>query len=256
MIVIIFIFGLVLGSFLNVCIWRLPRAESIIMPGSHCSYCNNPIRWHDNIPLIGYILLKGRCRDCNARISFKYFLIELITAVMSAAMFIRYDLTPQFFIYILFFSLLLIATFVDIRYRIIPDEISLGGAILGIILSFIFPVMQDAPAHIKGLLLSFAGAFMGAAITYLTGVLGSVIFRKEAMGFGDVKLMAAVGAFLGWKLTLLSFFIAPFFGSAYGIDVLLRKKSHLIPYGPFLSLGALAALFYGDKIIRFFFWSY
>lgn len=247
---------MIFGSFLNVCIWRLPKAESIISPGSRCPYCNNKIRWHDNIPLISYILLRGRCRDCNAKISFKYFFVELLTAVMFLFLFSYYGLSTRFFISNLFFSLLFIATFVDIKYRIIPDEVSLGGIILGLVLSFIFPQIQNQTHNLQGLFYSLIGAFSGALITYSTGLLGAAIFRKEAMGFGDVKLMGAVGAFLGWKLTLLSFFIAPFFGSIYGILVLLRKKSHLIPYGPFLSLGAVIALLYGERILKLFFWGY
>lgn len=249
--IIIFIFGLCAGSFLNVCIYRLPRAESIIMPGSHCPYCNNKIRFYDNIPLISYILLKGRCRDCNVKISFKYFFVELLTAVIFLFSFKYYGISLQFFIYNLFFVLLLIAAFVDMKYRIIPDEVSLGGIILGLALSFIFPQIQNANSHFSGLLLSVIGALIGAAITYLTGLLGSFLFKKEAMGFGDVKLMAAVGAFLGWALALIAFFTAPFFGLIYGIFILVKKKSHLVPYGPFLSLGAVIALLFGKKILSF-----
>ncbi|MEK6715703.1 MAG: prepilin peptidase [Candidatus Omnitrophota bacterium] len=249
--IIIFIFGLCAGSFLNVCIYRLPRAESIIMPGSHCPYCNNKIRFYDNIPLISYILLKGRCRDCNVKISFKYFFVELLTAVIFLFSFKYYGISLQFFIYNLFFVLLLIAAFVDMKYRIIPDEVSLGGIILGLALSFIFPQIQNVNSHFSGLLLSVIGALIGAAITYLTGLLGSFLFKKEAMGFGDVKLMAAVGAFLGWALALIAFFTAPFFGLIYGIFILVKKKSHLVPYGPFLSLGAVIALLFGKKILSF-----
>lgn len=254
--IIIFIFGLCTGSFLNVCIYRLPRAESIIMPGSHCPYCNNKIRWYDNIPLLSHILLKGRCRDCNVKISKKYFFVELLTAAIFLFSFNCYGISLQFFIYNLFFILLLIAAFVDMKYRIIPDEVSLGGIILGLVLSFIFPQIQNANSHFSGLLSSFIGALIGAAITYFTGLLGTFLFKKEAMGFGDVKLMAAVGAFLGWVLALVAFFIAPFFGLIYGIFILVKKKSHLVPYGPFLSLGAALALFFGRKILDLIFWNY
>lgn len=252
----IFSLGLIFGSFVNVCIYRLPKQESIIFPGSHCPYCNNKIRFYDNIPLLSYILLKGRCRNCNVKISFKYFFVELLTAVIFLFSFSYYGISLQFFIYNLFFILLLIAAFVDMKYRIIPDEVSLGGIILGLALSFIFPQIQNANSHFLGLLSSFIGALIGAAITYFTGLLGSFIFKKEAMGFGDVKLMAAVGAFLGWALALIAFFIAPFFGLIYGIFILVKKKSHLVPYGPFLSLGAAIALFFGRKILSLIFWNY
>lgn len=252
----VFMLGAVVGSFLNVCIYRMPRVESIVFPGSHCPYCNNKISWYDNIPLISYILLRARCRHCNVKIPLKYFFVELLTAALFLFLFNYYGLGVKFLIYVLFTNLLLIATFVDIRYRIIPDEISLGGIIIGLILSCIFPQAQNVNSHFQGLVFSFIGALCGAAVTYFTGLLGSFIFKKEAMGFGDVKLMAAIGAFLGWKLTLLSFFIAPFFGSFFGIIVLLRKKSHLIPYGPFLSLGALLSLLYGERILSAIFWTY
>lgn len=274
---IVFFFGACLGSFLNVCIWRLPRAESVIFPGSHCPYCNNKIHWYDNIPLVSYILLKARCRHCNAGIPFRYFLVESAGAAMILFLFRRYGLSPYFLIYTLFFSLLLIATFVDIKHRIIPDEVSIGGVILGLILSFIFPRMQGEASHFNGLLFSLIGALAGALITYITGAFGRFIFKKEAMGFGDVKLMGAVGAFLGWILTLAAFFIAPFFGLVISIVINTRKLKDAklegsflnklkimsealltgtIPYGPFLSLGAITALLYGKRILGFIFWSY
>lgn len=273
----IFSLGLIFGSFVNVCIYRLPKQESIIFPGSHCPYCNNKIRFYDNIPLISYILLKGRCRDCNVKISFKYFFVELLTAVIFLFSFNCYGISLQFFIYNLFFVLLLIAAFVDMKYRIIPDEVSLGGIILGLALSFIFPQIQNANSHFSGLLLSVIGALIGAAITYLTGLLGSFLFKKEAMGFGDVKLMAAVGAFLGWALALIAFFIAPFFGMVISIAINIRKLKDVklegsflnklkvicgalltgtIPYGPFLSLGGVVALLFGRKILSLIFWNY
>lgn len=267
--VFIFIIGLIVGSFLNVCIHRMPRAESIVFPPSGCPYCNNKIQWYDNIPLLSYILLKGHCRYCNVKIPLRYFIVELLTGLFFLFLFYHYGVSPtpvggglafnmakaiKFFIYSVFSCFLFIAAFVDIKYRIIPDEISLGGVILGLILSFTFPQMHASGVHLTALTQALIGVFCGAGITYLTGVIGTIIFRKEAMGLGDVKLMGMIGAFLGWKLSILAFFIAPFFGAAYGIIVLLKKKSHLIPYGPFLSLGALIALFYGQHILRILFW--
>ncbi|HDZ76491.1 MAG TPA: prepilin peptidase [Candidatus Omnitrophica bacterium] len=254
--IIIFIFGLIIGSFLNVCIVRMPRVESIAGPRSRCPYCNNKINWYDNIPLISYILLAGKCRHCNMRISFQYFVVEFLTALVFLFIYDYYGLSIDFSIYALFVALLLVATFVDIKYRIIPDEVSLGGIVLGLFLSFIFPQMQEVNSNLSGLALSGLGVVAGAGITYLTGVAGSFVFKKEAMGLGDVKLMGAVGAFLGWKLAILTFFIAPFFGAVYGIVILLRKGSHLIAYGPFLSIAAGIALFYGENIIRTLFLGY
>ncbi|PIQ88803.1 MAG: prepilin peptidase [Candidatus Omnitrophica bacterium CG11_big_fil_rev_8_21_14_0_20_42_13] len=255
--IFIFIFGSIVGSFLNVCIYRMPKAESIVMPGSRCPCCNNKIQWYDNIPLVSYILLRARCRYCNMSIPARYFIVELITASVFLGLFRYYGLTADFFIYALFFSLLLIASFVDIKYRIIPDEVSLGGLALGLILSFIFPEMQDGVvSRIEGIFYSFIGALSASLLTYLIGLIGTLLFRKDAMGFGDVKLMAAIGAFLGWKLAIVAFFIAPFFGAIFGIIVLIQKKGHLIPYGPFLSLGAVLSLFYGNAIIKLLFYGY
>ncbi len=254
--ILIFSFGLIIGSFLNVCIVRMPRAESIAGPRSRCPYCNNKISWRDNIPLVSYILLAGKCRHCNMKISFQYFIIELLTALVFLFIYDYYGLSLDFPIYALFFSLLLVATFVDIKYRIIPDEVSVGGIVLGLLLSFVFPHMQIASSNVSGLAASGLGVIAGAGITYLTGVAGTFVFKKEAMGLGDVKLMGAVGAFLGWKLAILTFFIAPFFGAVYGIVILFRKGSHLIAYGPFLSIAAVIALFYGEAIIRSLFLGY
>lgn len=253
MAIIVFILGSIVGSFLNVCIWRMPRGLSIVFPGSHCPYCNNRINWYDNIPLLSYLLLRGHCRDCNVVIHPCYFIVEMLTGLMFLLCLWRWGVSGESLVYGLFFGLLIIASFVDIRWRIIPDEVSLGGAACGLALSFFFPVIQQSAGHLEGLGWSFLGMLCGAAITYSTGVLGTIVFRKEAMGFGDVKIMACIGAFLGWKFALLAFFIAPLFGSLYGVFVLLRRKSHLIPYGPFLSLGAIVALLYGKKILSFLF---
>ncbi len=252
---ITFIFGLIVGSFLNVCIHRLPLGESIVSPPSHCPKCKRPIPWYDNIPLLSYALLRGRCRGCRERINLRYPLVELLTGLTFVIFFVRWGLSFQLFFYLTFVCGLIVATFVDIQHRIIPDEISVGGIVAGLVLSacagFKLPVILN----------SFLGIIIGGGAIYLSGFVFDFVYFKllkrppiqgetESMGGGDVKLLAMIGAFLGWKSALLSFFIAPFFGIVLGLINLLVKKDHTIPYGPFLSLAAIVAMFWGDKIIN------
>lgn len=272
---VIFISGLIVGSFLNVCIYRLPRKESIICPGSYCPHCKHKIAWYDNIPLLSYIFLKGHCRHCGFRISFRYFLVELITALLFVILFNRFGLCGDYFIFILFCCGLIVASFVDISHRIIPEEVSVGVLLIGLVINFIKSLPHFSRFPNLPIINSLWGAIFGSGLIYLTALVFNFILfviigriykllkrefylmkefeeNEEAscMGGGDVSLMAMIGAFLGWRLTLLTFFIAPFFGAIVGLYVLIRKKSHLIPYGPFLSLAAFVALLWGDNIIR------
>lgn len=251
MIIIIFLFclGAAVGSFLNVCIYRLPRKESIIHAWSCCPHCKKRIAWRDNIPFLSYIFLKGKCRHCKKRISFRYFLVELITAGLFLLLFYYFGLSLFFWIYAALCSSLIVVSFIDIDIREIPDEISLGGMAIGLILSIIFPRLHQTSLGQVALFRSFLGILAGGGSIYVTGLIGNAIFRKETMGGGDVKLMAMVGAFIGWKLALLTFFLAPFFGSAVGIVLKIRKGESLIPYGPFLSLAALISIIRGEEII-------
>ena len=259
--IIVFAFGSVVGSFLNVCIHRMPLDESVVWPRSHCPKCKKRIPGYDNIPFLSFILLGGKCRYCKKRISLRYPLVELLTAVMFLLLFDYYKLSYNFIIYSLFISGLIIATFVDIKHRIIPDEISMGGIIVGFILSSskginISPLSYN-PAFLFDSLL---GIICGGGIIWLTGFVFDLVYFKllkhppiqgetESMGWGDIKLLAAIGAFLGWKSALLTFFIAPFLGAGVGIFNLIFKKDHTIPYGPFLSIAAVIALVFGNKII-------
>lgn len=247
---IVFIFGLVLGSFLNVCIYRLPKAQSILFPASHCPNCKRPIYWYDNIPLLSYIILGGRCRFCKANISFRYFMVELCTAAVLTLLFVFFGISPKFFAYSLLSAGLIIATFVDFEISEIPDEISIGGVFAGLIVSFAFPGIFSLDSRPIALLASFLGALAGGGSIYLMGFFGELVFKKEAMGGGDVKLMAMIGSFLGWKMALLIFFLAPLFGAAVGIVLKLKYGRETIPYGPYLSLAALVSIFFGEKILR------
>jgi leader peptidase (prepilin peptidase) / N-methyltransferase len=247
----VFIFGSIVGSFLNVCIYRLPKGRSVIFPGSHCPNCTAKIHWYDNIPIWSYLFLRGKARCCKARISLRYFIVEVLTAAAFLILFAAFGLTPKFFAYAIMVSGLIIATFVDFEIQEIPDEVSLGGLVAGIIISIAFPSVLNESTRWHGFLNSFLGALAGGGMIYAMGMLGEFAFKKEAMGGGDVKLLAMIGSFLGWKMTILTFFIAPAFGAVVGIILKIKEGKETIPYGPYLSLGAIVLIFWGEKILRF-----
>jgi leader peptidase (prepilin peptidase)/N-methyltransferase len=263
--IIAFIFGSIMGSFLNVCIHRMPLGESVVWPRSHCPHCKKKIPGYDNIPFISYILLRGKCRFCKKKISVRYIIVELLTAIMFVVLFSRFGLSYDFFLYLFFVCSLIVATFVDIKHRIIPDEISIGGMILGFVLSTIKGLsLNPFSFNFASMINSFLGIVIGGGIIYLTGFFFDLVYFKllkkppiqgetESMGGGDVKLLAMIGAFLGWQSAVLTFFLAPIFGAVIGIINLAVKKDHTIPYGPFLSLGALLSLFWADRIIALIF---
>ena len=249
--IFLFAFGSAVGSFLNVCIHRLPKNESIINPPSHCPKCNKRIAWYDNIPLVSYILLGAKCRNCKSRISFRYFMVELLTASLFMTLYWRFGFNPTYLGMAILCCGLLVATFVDFEYQIIPDEISIGGIISGLIFAVVYPRLLGETSHIAGGLKSLLGIVAGGGSIYITGLLGSMAFKKEAMGGGDVKLMAAIGAFLGWEMALLTFFLAPISGAIVGLISKIKFKQNVIPYGPFLSLSAVACIFWGRDILRY-----
>jgi leader peptidase (prepilin peptidase) / N-methyltransferase len=246
-----FMAGAMTGSFLNVCIVRLPLEKSIVFPSSHCVACRAPIHWYDNIPLISWLALGGRCRSCRAKISFRYWIVELLTALTFLFFYQYFGIQPVLWPYLVMVSGFIVATFVDFEHRIIPDEVTIGGMIAGVVLSLIIPQLQGTHSPFLGMGYSLVGLLTGGGSIYLMGVIGDFVFKKETMGGGDVKLMGMVGAFMGWKLALLTFFLAPFFGAGFGIVEKIRTKDSTIAYGPFLIMGALASLFWGDKIIDF-----
>jgi leader peptidase (prepilin peptidase)/N-methyltransferase len=238
---------------------------SLISPSSHCPHCKKRIHWYDNIPLLSYLILSGRCRFCKEKIRARYFIVELLTAAVFLFFYGYFGLTYNLFLYLILLCGLIVATFIDIQHRIIPDEISVGGMVAGFILVSlqgfrVSPAGFD-PAPLVG---SFLGIIVGGGVIYLTGALFDLVYFKllkkppiqgetESMGGGDVKLLAMIGAFLGWKIAILTFFIAPFFGVVAGIISITTKKDHTIPYGPFLSMAAVLCLFLADKIISVLF---
>ena len=259
MILFLFALGAIIGSFLNVCIVRMPEEKSVVVPCSHCVNCKKTIAWFDNIPFISYLILGGKCRNCGVKISPRYLLVEFITAVSFVGFYLYFGLNILLVPYLFMMCCFIVATFVDFKYKIIPDEVSVGGMIVGLILSAFIPKMHGIDvigqnlliAHAKSLGISFFGLLIGGGIIYLMGVIGDIAFKKESMGGGDVKLMAMIGSIMGWKLAVLTFFIAPFFGAVFGIIEKIKTKESAIAYGPFLALGALISLFWGEKIIDF-----
>jgi len=260
-----FLYGLVIGSFLNVCIYRLPREGlSIIRPSSFCPNCKSPIQWYYNIPLFSFIILRGRCSNCAARISFRYPLVELITGclfVLAASIYlIPYinsgDVSKliRFILSVYLIGILIVVTFIDIEFRIIPDELTISGIVLALLASIFFPaihkpIASQLPGFLNGLISSVIGIITGGGIIYLIGLIGKLIFRKEAMGFGDVKLMAFLGGFLGWEPTLYTFFVACLLGSIIGIILYFITKDHYIAFGPYIAMAALITLFFEFHII-------
>ncbi len=246
-VILIFILGLIVGSFSNVCIYRIPINESIIYPASHCPKCRSSIKPIDNIPLLSYILLKGRCRNCGSRIPIQYPVVEFLTGIIYILIFLIYGLTLQSLIYIILASAVIIIAFIDLNKQIIPDVISLPGIVIGLILSFFIPYIS--------FINSVLGVLVGGGIILIIGLVGSVIFKKEAIGGGDVKLAAMIGAFLGWRYIIISLFLGFFLGALAGIRIVLSKiksREDMIPFGPFIALGSIITILWGEKIISWY----
>jgi len=241
------VFGALVGSFLNVCTFRLPKEESIVWPGSHCPHCNTPIKFYDNIPLISYILLKGRCRHCHRPISFQYPLIEGITALGSAILFVKFGPSLSYLFYFAFLASLIVITVIDLHHQIIPDVISLPGVVVGLLASLIIPQIT--------FLNSLIGILLGGGSLFLVATVYQWLFKRKRMGGGDVKLLAMIGAFLQWKTVILTIPFSSLIGSITGVIIMVLKGKdfkYAIPFVPFLSLGAVISLFYGQSLINWY----
>ena len=236
--------GACVGSFLNVCIYRWPEGLSVVRPASRCPGCETPIRWYDNLPIVGWLMLRGRCRTCRTRISVQYPLIELTTASLWVAAVLRHGFGWQALSSALFFTLLLGIALTDARKYIIPDQFTIGGLVIGLALAF-------APGGISPLQ-SALGAALGFAVLWIIAVLGEAVFRKPAMGGGDIKMMAMVGAFLGPPGVLLTIFLGALFGSLIFGPISL-KTGKLVPFGIFLALGAGITEPWGQAIVAWYF---
>ena len=247
LIVVSIMFGAIVGSFLNVCIIRLPKEESIIIPGSHCPQCNHPITFYDNIPLVSYLLLGGKCRYCKRSISAQYPLVEGTTAISSLLLFLKYGLSLSYFFYFSFVAALIIITVIDLYHQIIPDVISIPGIGVGLLGALIIP-------HIT-FFNSLLGILLGGGSLFVIATFYQWLFKREGMGGGDVKLLAMIGAFLGWDAVILTILLSSLIGSITGIIIMVLKGKdfkYAIPFGPFLSLGAVIALFYKNEIISWY----
>jgi leader peptidase (prepilin peptidase)/N-methyltransferase len=257
------VFGTMLGSFLNVVIHRLPERKSIVRPGSSCPGCGTPIRWYDNIPVLSWVLLRGKCRNCKAPISPRYLLVEVLTGVLVAfpawLYLTGYDRRYGMFLASVLLVLALVpVTFIDLKLRIIPDRITKPGMVIAPIVSMAVPELHQlsllsgiSNLRVAALVLSLAGMAAGAGAIWLMGVVGKLAFKKEAMGFGDVKLMGMVGGFLGPVGVLLAILIGCVVGALVGVVSYVVTRSSYIPFGPFLSAGALAVLFFRPEVVHF-----
>jgi leader peptidase (prepilin peptidase)/N-methyltransferase len=261
------VFGLALGSFLNVSIVRLPSKKSILVPRSHCPLCKHPIRWFDNIPLLSYVLLGGRCRDCHARISPLYAIVEALTALLLVATFHRFGLSPEFVKYSALVMMLIVLIFTDLRQRRIPHAVTVFGISLGLVFSF-FTQVDNRPMEwlaermglfLPGAVLSVLGAIIGAVtgggLFYAVGeafyILGGR--QKEYLGFGDVMLMLMVGTFLGAPLTLLTILLGSLGGSIIALSFTLaapRFRNYHWPYGTFLGIAAIYSALDGTRLLE------
>ncbi|MGB9602584.1 MAG: prepilin peptidase [Limisphaerales bacterium] len=346
---VFFAFGCIVGSFLNVCIYRLPRGESIVNPPSHCPVCNWQIPWYYNIPLVSYIWLGGKCYNCGSKISPRYIIVEFITGVFFLLSWLKYG-ERNFYIAIvssLLIAALIVASFIDIEHYIIPDEITYGGIICGVLISFFLPPLHNVSTHLDSLKRSITGVVVGAGLIFMIVNLGKLIFGRyrikinpnskvifteeslvlphqeipygeifsrksdtirfvakrlelpdrcywqvevklspekliigkeeyepesvvfmeatidelilprEAMGFGDVKFMAAIGAFTGWKGVLFSLCLSSIIGAVFGAALMLaglKERSSRIPYGPFISLATIIWLLYGEEVLKIWFY--
>jgi leader peptidase (prepilin peptidase) / N-methyltransferase len=242
-----FVFGAVIGSFLNVCIVRLPAGQSIVSPASRCPACGNPVLRRDNIPLISYLLLRGRCRACRSRISLRYPAVEALTGLLFALLLYRIGPLPLVAAYASFVAALIVISFIDLDHQIIPDVISLPGIVVGLLLSAI--------GYGPALLDSVAGVLVGGGLLYAVAVGYHALTGREGMGGGDIKLLAMIGAFLGWTNALVTLVLGSLGGALIGIGLILVRGADSrvpIPFGPFLALGALCALLFGDALLQWY----
>jgi len=259
-----FIFGTVIGSFLNVCIYRLPKEESIVYPGSHCTLCNEPISFYNNIPILSYLFLRGKCSKCNSKISFRYPLVEILTGLLFLATVWSFGLSIETLFYLIFISALIPITFIDLEHMIIPNVITYPGIIVGILYNALktdwnyslelinnfslgmqnfFSLLSEMP-----ILDSIFGVILGGGILLLIAYVYKVVKKRQGMGMGDVKLLAMIGAFFGWEGVLFVIFLGSILGSVIGISIIIAKRGDLkyaLPFGPFLSIAAVIYIFTG-----------
>jgi leader peptidase (prepilin peptidase)/N-methyltransferase len=247
----VFIFGAVVGSFLSVCIFRLPAETSIVKPRSQCPHCHHPIRFYDNIPIISFIVLRGKCRDCGGKISWRYPLVELITALLALLLFLKFGLTLIFLTFFIFTAVLIVITFIDLDHQIIPDVLTLPG----IPVFFLLAIFVVKIPWLEALI----GLLIGGGVLFAIAFVYELLTKREGMGGGDIKLLAMIGGFLGWKSLIFILLFSSFSGAIVGITAMIIKKQDMkyaVPFGPFLSAAAVAYLFWGDAFMHVLIWGY
>jgi len=264
------ILGLIIGSFLNVCIYRIPRRESVVFPASHCPNCGKSIHFYDNVPVLSYLLLRGKCRACGAGISLQYPVVEILSALAFFACGLRWNFAPPTFVNSLFLSIIIILVFTDYHLQILPNVLTLPGTVVGILLSpfqasslykdflsirlaeLLWPRDPDALLPWVG---SLVGAIIGGGSLLLVAWAYEKIRKKQGLGMGDMKMMAMVGAFLGWHLALLTIFAGSLLGSLVGVFLVLFRKMSLqtkLAFGVFLGIGSVISLFYGLPLLYWY----
>lgn len=247
-----FMMGACIASFLNVVIWRVPRDESIVRPPSHCPKCNAAIRWYQNIPILSWLALRGKCANCKAPISPRYVLVELLGGVLFLAVFWKFGLSgflvPVMWLWV---SLMIVGSFIDFDHQLLPDFVTVGGMVLGVVLAGVESLLRHSAEPIFW---SVGGLAFGFGLLWLIRFFGSKAFRREAMGLGDVFLMGAVGAIFGPLAVLVTLILSSVFGSLVGVVLILMNRVRLgrmveIPYGPYICMGCLAWMFYGPELV-------
>lgn len=246
-----FIFGAAIGSFLNVCIYRIPDNESIIKPLSRCPHCKTPIRFYDNIPIISFLILKGKCRDCGAKISWRYPLVEFITGLFALLLFIKFGFSLQFLAAFVFTAVLIIITFIDLDHQIIPDVLTLPGIPI-FLLAGIF--IMKFPWHE-----ALIGVLIGGGVLFTIAFVYEKLTKREGMGGGDIKLLGMIGGFFGWKALIFILLVSSLGGAIIGIALMIIKKQDMkyaVPFGPFLAAAAVAYIFWGEEFMSLILISY
>jgi len=264
--------GAMVGSFLNVCVHRMPKGLSIVKPRSACPKCGTPIHWFDNVPVVSWVLLRAKCRTCRAPIHWQYPLVELITCLLFLAVYWKFGMTLASPVYMVLAAALVLVTFIDLADWTIPNEVTFPGIPLGVVLSLVAMFYPDSGLLLDSPILSLVGLLVGGGALQLLDWISLLLMKKKGMGFGDVKLLAMLGAFFGPLGVLVIIVVASFFGSAIGIAMILISRGkptaipqpkegeeeddvmtpggHYLPFGPYLVLGGIVYLFYGPQIIQ------